>query len=91
MQNSKAVYHILVSRAETVGAFNTDFDTVNLHRPTKLDFKAGYHILVSSAETRRAFNSGFDTVKLHRPTTSQVMKSEAEDPPAASYTTNASM
>ena len=30
----KAVYDILVSSAETIGAFNTDFDTGNLHRPT---------------------------------------------------------
>jgi hypothetical protein len=30
----KAVYHILVSSAETIGAFNSGFDTVNLHRPT---------------------------------------------------------
>jgi hypothetical protein len=30
----KAVYHLLVSSAETIGTFNTDFDTVNLHRPT---------------------------------------------------------
>jgi len=28
------VYHIMVSSAETAGAFNTDCDTVNLHRPT---------------------------------------------------------
>jgi len=30
----KAVHHILASSAETIGAFNTGFDTVNLHRPT---------------------------------------------------------
>jgi len=30
----KAAYHILVSGAETMGAFNTGFETVNLHRPT---------------------------------------------------------
>jgi NADPH-dependent 2,4-dienoyl-CoA reductase/sulfur reductase-like enzyme len=30
----KAGYHILVTRAETIGAFNTGFDTANLHRPT---------------------------------------------------------
>jgi hypothetical protein len=30
----KAVHHILVSSAETKGAFHTGFDTVNLHRPT---------------------------------------------------------
>ena len=29
----KAVHHVLVSRAETIGTFNTGFDTVNLHRP----------------------------------------------------------
>jgi hypothetical protein len=32
----KAVHHILVSSAETRRAFNTGFDTVNLHRPTTL-------------------------------------------------------
>jgi hypothetical protein len=34
----KAVYDIIVSSAETIGAFNAGFDTVNLHpltmRPT---------------------------------------------------------
>jgi len=30
----KAFYDILVSSAETIGAFNAGFDTVNLHRPT---------------------------------------------------------
>jgi len=30
----KAIYDIRVSSAETMGAFNTGFDTVNLHRPT---------------------------------------------------------
>jgi hypothetical protein len=30
----KAVYHILVSIADTISGFNTGFDTVNLHRPT---------------------------------------------------------
>ena len=30
----KAVHHISVSSAETEGAFNTEFDIVNLHRPT---------------------------------------------------------
>ena len=30
------VHHILVSSAETRRAFNTGFDTVNLHRPTKM-------------------------------------------------------
>jgi len=30
----KAVYDILASSAETIGTFNTGFDTVNLHRPT---------------------------------------------------------
>jgi hypothetical protein len=29
----KAVHHILVSSAETWRAFNSGFDTVNLHRP----------------------------------------------------------
>jgi len=27
--------HIIVSSAQTIGAFNKDLDTVNLHRPTK--------------------------------------------------------
>jgi len=30
----KAVHHILAARAETIGAFKTDFDRVNLRRPT---------------------------------------------------------
>jgi hypothetical protein len=30
----KVVHHILPSSAETIGAFNKDFDNVNLHRPT---------------------------------------------------------
>jgi hypothetical protein len=30
----KAVDHIIVSSAETMGAFNTAFDAINLHRPT---------------------------------------------------------
>jgi len=30
----KAVYHIIVSSAEAVGGFNTDFHSVNLHHPT---------------------------------------------------------
>ena len=34
--NLKAVYHILVSSDETIGAFNTGFDTVKLHRPTAM-------------------------------------------------------
>jgi hypothetical protein len=43
--NSKAkllaVHHILVSSAETIGAFNTGFDTANLHRPTTALIIAG--------------------------------------------------
>jgi hypothetical protein len=31
----KAVHLLLVSSAETRRAFNSSFDTVNLHRPTK--------------------------------------------------------
>jgi hypothetical protein len=31
----KAVYRIVLSSVETMGAFNTGFDTVNLHRPTE--------------------------------------------------------
>jgi hypothetical protein len=50
----KAVYDVIVSSAETIGAFNTGFDTIDLHRP-------------SSAETG-AFNMGFDADSLHRPT-----------------------
>jgi hypothetical protein len=34
MQSLKAVHHITVSSAETIGAFNAGLDTVNLHRPT---------------------------------------------------------
>jgi hypothetical protein len=36
MQSLKAVHHILVSSeySATIGALNTGFDTVNLHRPT---------------------------------------------------------
>jgi hypothetical protein len=30
----KAVYDIRVSSAETIGAFNSGFDSGNLHRPT---------------------------------------------------------
>jgi hypothetical protein len=59
----KAVYHIWVSSAETKGAFNTGFDTVNLQI-----LKAVHHTWISSAETKGAFNTGFDTVNLHRPT-----------------------
>jgi len=29
----KEVHHIIASSAETIGAFNTGFDTANLHRP----------------------------------------------------------
>jgi hypothetical protein len=35
MQQLKAVTHILVLSAKTEGAFNTDVDNVNLHRPTQ--------------------------------------------------------
>jgi hypothetical protein len=34
MQSFEAVCHILISSAQTIGAFNTGFDTVNLHRLT---------------------------------------------------------
>jgi hypothetical protein len=30
----KAIYHIVLSNAETKDAFNTGFETVDLHRPT---------------------------------------------------------
>ena len=33
-QQLKAAHHIIVSSGETVGAFNTGFVTVNLHRAT---------------------------------------------------------
>jgi hypothetical protein len=41
--NLKADYLVLVSSAETVGAFkdHTDFDTVNLHRPTRAFSREG--------------------------------------------------
>jgi hypothetical protein len=32
----KAVHDIIGSSAEPIGAFNTGFDTVNLHRPTRV-------------------------------------------------------
>jgi hypothetical protein len=32
----KAIHYIVVSSAKTMGAFNTDFDTSNLHGPTWL-------------------------------------------------------
>jgi hypothetical protein len=31
----KAVYQKFVSTAETIGAFNTGFNTLNMHRPAK--------------------------------------------------------
>ena len=34
MQNLKAIHHIVASSAETMGAFDTGFDRVNLHRLT---------------------------------------------------------
>jgi len=34
-QRLKAVPHIVVSSADTTGAINTGFETVNLHRPTR--------------------------------------------------------
>jgi len=35
-------HHIVVSSAETIGAFNTGFDTVNLHRPTAAEAATGF-------------------------------------------------
>jgi len=37
MLSLNAFHHILVSSAETISAFITGFDTVNLHRPTAGD------------------------------------------------------
>jgi len=37
----KAVNEILLSSAETIGAFNTGFDTVNMHRPTEGEVGGG--------------------------------------------------
>jgi len=51
----KAVHHILASSAETIGAFNTGFDTVILHRPT-LDEAGAEHnesAVVNSASAMR--------------------------------------
>ena len=50
-QTLKAVYEIPVSSAETVGAFNTGFDTVNLHRPTICQ---SWLTLISARITARA-------------------------------------
>jgi len=36
----KAVQHIVVSSADTIGAFNTGFGRVNLHPPTTAPSKA---------------------------------------------------
>jgi hypothetical protein len=33
----KAVFDVVVSITDTMGAFNTGFETVNLHRPTVED------------------------------------------------------
>ena len=37
----KAVHHIVASSAETIGAFNTGFDTVNVNRLTSWSAAAG--------------------------------------------------
>jgi hypothetical protein len=37
----KADHHIIASSAETIGTFNTVFDTVNLHHPTVLGLQPG--------------------------------------------------
>jgi hypothetical protein len=44
----KAFHHIVASSAETIGAFNTGFDTVNLHRLTR-NSAAASHTAESSA------------------------------------------
>ena len=49
MQNLKAVYHIVVSSAETTGAFNTGVETVNLHR---LPFHQNGSVEVSGSRLR---------------------------------------
>jgi len=41
MQGLKAFHHIIVSSAETMGGFNTGFETVNLHHPTVASRSAG--------------------------------------------------
>jgi hypothetical protein len=45
----KAVQHIVISSAETLGVFNTDFDRVNLHRSTKIATKAVNQAALSPA------------------------------------------
>jgi len=37
VESSKPVYHIILSSAETTGAFNTGFDIVNLHRHIRIN------------------------------------------------------
>ena len=49
----KAVHHIEVSSAETMGAFNTVFYTVNLYCPTVIMTRA-------CADSRRMASAGAD-------------------------------
>jgi len=45
----KAVYDIRVSSADTIGAFNTGFETVNLHHPTRgVAGEAALHLAVAA-------------------------------------------
>jgi hypothetical protein len=50
----KASHHIVVSSAEIIGAFSTDFDTVNLHHPTTLSSRRR-SIQLASVLGRRDF------------------------------------
>ena len=59
----KAVYDIRVSTAETVGAFDTGFDTVNLHEGQGGSLVPP-HTCVSLSLCQPA-HTGFDTVNLH--------------------------
>ena len=52
-QSLKVVNHVLVSSAETKGAFNTGFDTVNLQRPTEGERLGVAHQLLAALGERR--------------------------------------
>jgi hypothetical protein len=49
---SEAVHHILASSAETLGAFNMGFGTVNPHRPTMVAVCASAELIASSWSSR---------------------------------------
>jgi hypothetical protein len=51
----EAVYDVIVSSVETIGAFNTGFDAVNLHRPTTVSPHAvfPYDITLCTSVQRR--------------------------------------